>query len=160
MSSPEEYELIATLYYSVLENKEFNIQIVNYETTPLDTAYAFITSLYTNPESPLGFGPLGNDFNISYTGVRTPLDNTNSAITKRSFNETFTVNVPTGSLVANAVYYDNGSDFRTIVDETVFTVNGGRGLFNDAAIAVIKFDNTGEIFGYAGSRRIEVYKLK
>jgi hypothetical protein len=39
-------------------------------------------------------------------------------------------------------------------------VTGGRGLFDGPSIAVIKYDNTGELFGYPGVRRLEVYKLK
>ena len=160
MPHPEEYELIATLWYSIRENKEPNSQAVNYITEPFGDAFANIRSLYTNPENPLGFGPLGNDFTISYQGVRTPVDNVNSAITLPSFKETFIINVPAGSIEGSAVYYDNGSGNETTINDAIFTVTGGRGLFNDAAIAIIKYDNTGEIFGYTGSRRIEVYKLK
>tara|TARA_B110000037_G_scaffold206562_1_gene252627 strand:+ start:145 stop:399 length:255 start_codon:yes stop_codon:yes gene_type:complete len=82
-----------------------NSQFIDYETDPkLSNADASIISLYTNPENQLGFGPLGNDFTISYTGVRTNVDNSNSAITSPSFKETFIVNVPSGSLEASAVY--------------------------------------------------------
>ena len=160
MPEAEEYELIATLWYATRENKLLNSQSVDYETDPkLSDANASIRSLYTNPENPLGFGPLGNDFNISYTGVRTPVDNSNSAITLPSFKETFIANVPSGSLEASSVYYDRGSGEDTTVDENIFTVSGGRGLFSDAEIAIIKYDNSGETFGYPSSRRIEVFKL-
>ena len=160
MPEAEEYELIATLWYATVENDKSNFQIVSYETKPITDAYAVILSLYTNPENPLGFGPLGNDFNISYTGVRIPVDNSNSAITLPSFKETFIVNVPSGSLEASSVYYDRGSGEDTTVDENIFTVSGGRGLFSDAEIAIIKYDNSGKTFGYPSSRRIEVFKLK
>ena len=160
MPHPEDYELIATLWYSTTENFKPNAQFVNYQIEPETKAFDNIRSLYTSPENPLGFGPLGNNFTISFTGVRTPTDNTNSAITLPSFKETFFINVPSGSIEGSAVYYDNGSGNVTTVDEVIFTVTGGRDLFNDAAIVVIKYDNTGEIFGYPGSRRIEVYKLK
>ena len=160
MAEEQEYELIATLWYSTIENGKNNLQIVSYETKPLTDAYAVILSLYTNPKSPLGFGPLGNDFNISYQSVRIPVNNTNSAITLPSFKETFIVNVPSGSLKASAVYYDRGSGFETVVNENIFTVSGGSGLFNDASIAIINYDNSGEKFGKPFSRRIEVFKLK
>ena len=146
MPHPEEYELIATLWYSTRENKEPNSQAVSYETEPFGNAYANIRSLYTNPENPLGFGPLGNDFTISYQGVRTPVDNVNSASTLPSFKETFIINVPAGSIEGSAVYFDRGSGTDTTVDENVFTVSGGRGLFNDASIAIIKYDNNNVIF--------------
>lgn len=160
MSGAEKYELITTLWYSVIENKEPNSQAVNYETFPKTEAFDTIRSLYTNPQNNLGFVPLGNDFTISYTGVRTPVDNPNSAITLPSFKETFFINVPTGSIEATAVYYDTGSSTQTTLDENIFTVAAGRGLFQDAEIAIIKYDNTGELFGYAGARRIEIYKIK
>jgi len=160
MSGLEEYELVATLWYSVRENELPNSQAVAFETIPFGDAYANIRSLYTNPENPLGFGPLGNDFTISYTGVRTPLDNPNSAITFSSFKETFIINVPSGSIEGSSVYYDRGDGTDTTVDENIFTVSGGRGLFSDAAIAIIKYDNDGTKFGEKGSRRIEVFKLK
>ena len=160
MSDAEKYELITTLWYSVIENKEPNAQTVNYETFPKTEAYDNIRSLYTNPQDNLGFGPLGNYFTISYTGVRTPVDNPNSAITLPSFKETFFINVPNGSIEATSVYYDTGSSTQTTVDENIFTVAAGRGLFQDAEIAIIKYDNTGELFGYAGARRIEIYKIK
>ena len=158
--SESEYELIATLWYSSIENDKSNVQVVSYETNPLTDAYAVILSLYTNPENPLGFGPLGNDFTISYQGVRIPVNNPNSAVTLPSFKETFIVNVPSGSLEASAVYFDRGNGTTTTVDENIFTVSGGRGLFSDAKIAIIKYDNSGETFGYPLSRRIEVFKLK
>ena len=160
MSHPEEYELIATLWYSTRENKEPTFQVIYYKTKPLTTADASILSLYTNPGNPLGFGPLGNDFTILYEGVRTLVNNANSAITFPSFKETFIVNVPSGSLKASAVYYDRGSGFETVVNENIFTVSGGSGLFNDASIAIINYDNSGEKFGKPFSRRIEVFKLK
>ena len=160
MSGLEEYELVATLWYSVRENELPNSQAVAFETIPFGDAYANIRSLYTNPENPLGFGPLGNDFTISYTGVRTPLDNPNSAITLPSYKETFIINVPSGSIEGSSVYYDREDGTDTTVDENIFTVSGGRGLFSDAAIAIIKYDNDGTKFGEKGSRRIEVFKLK
>ena len=160
MPGNEEYELIATLWYATKDNGKSTLQNVSYETKPFADASASIISLYTNPENPLGFGPLGNDFTISYNGVRTPVDNPNSAITFPSYKETFIVNVPSGSLEASSVYYDRGSGFETSVDENIFTVSGGRGLFMCSAIAIIKYDNEGTIFGEKSSRRIEVFKLK
>ena len=160
MSNPEDYELIATLWYSVIENSKPNAQSVAYQTEPVTIAFDNIRSIYSNPSDPLGFAPLGNNFTISYKSVKTPTTNTNSAITFPSFKETFIINVPTGTIEASCVYFDRSLDATTTVDENIFTVTGGRGLFNDASIAIIKYDNTGEIFGYPGSRRIEVYKLK
>jgi hypothetical protein len=156
MSGPKDYELIATLWY-FFEN---NAQTVSYETVPFTIAVDNIISLYTNPEDPLGFGPLGNDFTISFTAVRTPVNNPNSAITLPSYKETFFINVPSGSIEGTSVYYDRGTDFTTTVDENIFTITGGRGLFDDAAIAIIKYDNDGTIFGIKGSRRVEVFKLR
>jgi hypothetical protein len=160
MSGPKDYELIATLWYSVSENKLPNAQKVNYETEPITVAYDNIRSLYTNPNDPLGFGPLGNDFTISYKAVRTPVNNPNSAITLPSLKETFFINVPAGSIEGTSVYYDRGSGDITTIDENIFTITGGRGLFDDAAIAIIKYDNDGSIFGINGARRIEVFKLR
>jgi hypothetical protein len=160
MSISEKYELITTLWYSIRENKLPNSQVVGFETEPFADAGANIRSLYTNPENQLGYGPLGNEFTISYTGVKTPLDNPNSNITLSSFKETFFINVPSGSIKGSSVYYDSVDGTGTTVDENIFTVSGGKGLFHDAVIAIIKYDNTGKLFGYAGARRIEVYKLK
>ena len=158
MSISEKYELITTLWYSIRENKLPNSQVVGFETEPFADAGANIRSLYTNPENQLGYGPLGNEFTISYTGVKTPLDNPNSAITFSSFKETFIINVPAGSIEGSSVYYDRGDGTDTTVDENIFTVSGGRGLFSDTAIAIIKYDNDGTKFGEKGSRRIEVFK--
>ena len=160
MPQPEEYELITTLWYSTRENKLRNDQSVAFITDPPANAYDNIRSLYTNPHDSLGFGPLGNDFTISYTGVRTPVNNDNSAITFPSFKETFIINVPAGTIEASAVYYDRGSDDETSIDENIFTVSGGRGIFNGAVIAIIKYDKDGDILGEPFSRRIEVYKLR
>jgi hypothetical protein len=159
MPASEEYELITTLWYSTREDKLPNAQTVAFITDPPSDAGDNIRSLYTSPHDSLGFGPLGNDFTISYTGVRTPVNNDNSAITFPSFKETFIINVPAGTIEGSAVYYDRGSGSDTTVDENVFTISGGRGIFNGAVIAIIKYDNDGEIFGEPFSRRIEVYKL-
>jgi hypothetical protein len=159
MSAPKDYELIATLWYLL----DGNAQAVVYETNPFLfslSAIDYIVSLYTNPEDPLGFGPLGNDFTISYSAVRTPVNNPNSAITLPSYKETFFINVPAGSIEGTSVYYDTGTGLETTVDENIFTISGGRGLFHDAAIAIIKYDNDGSIFGIKGSRRVEVFKLR
>ena len=163
MSSPkpEDYELMATLWYATKEDGKPNFQNVSYETVPVNSeANDTILSLYSDPSSLIGFGPLGNDWTISYTGVRTPVDNPNSAITFPSYKETFNINVPNGSIEASAVYYDKGSGFETTVNENIFTVTGGRGVFQDAAIAIITYDNSGEIFGKPSSRRIEIFRLK
>jgi len=160
MKKPEDYKLIATLWFVVIDNKERTGNFISIKTEPKTTALYTISSLYTSPYDPLGFAPLGNNFNISFNGARIPADNPNSAITKASVNDSFTVNVPNGSFNASAVYYDNGNDFINVNEQEVFMVNGGYGLFEDAKIAVIKYDNTGEIFGYPFSRRVEVFKLK
>ena len=160
MKKPEDYKLIATLWFRVIENKERTDNYINIITEPETTALYNIRSLYTSPCNPLGFAPLGNNFNISFNGARILVNNPNSAITKASVNDSFTVNVPNGSFNASSVYYDSGNDFINVNEQEVFMVNGGYGLFEDAKIAVIKYDNTGEIFGYPFSRRVEVYKLK
>jgi len=159
MTKPEDYKLIATLWYSTIENEQPNANVINFNTTPETVAVSNIRSLYSSPYDPLGFGPLGNEFNISYQITRIPTNNPNSAITKPSQNETFVVNVPSGSFNATAVYFDNGSSTTTNAEKEVFMVNGGTGIFGDAKIAIIKYDNTGEIFGYPFSRRVEVFKL-
>ena len=158
---PEDYELVATLWYAIRVDGKLTIQNVNYETVPVNSeASDSILSLYSDPSSPLGFGPLGNDWTISYTGVRTPVNNPNSAITFPSYKETFIINVPNGSIEASSVYYDRGSGFDTTVSENIFTVTGGRGIFQDSEIAIITYDNSGEIFGEPSSRRIEIFRLK
>jgi hypothetical protein len=158
---PEDYHLIATLWYTTREDGKPNAQKVDYNTNPVNSdAYSDIRSLYSSPSNPSGFGPLGNDFTISYQGVRTPDNNSNSAITKSSFNETFLINVPSGSFEASAVYYDTGSGTETTVKENIFTVTGGKGLFHDASIALITYDNSGEKFGQLFCRRVEVFSLK
>src|SRR6056300_849812 len=137
---PEDYELLTTLWYSTREDGKPNSQVVAYDTVPVNSdAYDNIRSLYSNPSSPAGFGPLGNDFTISYKGVRTALGNENSAITFPSFKETFVMNVPSGSIEGGAVYYDRGSGNETTVDENVFTVTGGSGVFQGAEIALITY---------------------
>ena len=159
--NPEDYELVITLWYATREDGKPNSQIVNYDTIPVNSdAYDNIRSLYSDPSNPLGFGPLGNDFTISYKGVRTPTTNVNSAVTFPSFKETLVLNVPSGSIEAGAVYYDKGSGDETTIDESIFTVTGGRGVFQDAKIALITYDNSGEKFGKPFSRRIEVFRLK
>ena len=160
MPGNEEYELIATLWYATKDNGKSTFQLVEFETEPIADASATIFSLYTNPENPLGFGPLGNDFNISYDSIRTPVNNPNSAITLPSYKETLITNIPSGSFEASAVYYDRGTGLDTTVNKNTFTVSGGRGLFSDASIAIIDYDNSGEKFGYPSSRRIDVFKLK
>jgi hypothetical protein len=55
---------------------------------------------------------------------------------------------------------DRGRRLVTTVNKNTFTVSGGRGLFNDASIAIINYDNSGEKFGNPLSRRIKVFKLK
>ena len=158
---PEDYELLTTLWYATRENGKLNGQSVTYDTVPVNSdSNDDIRSLYSDPKGTLGFGPLGNDWTISYKGVRTPVNNENSAITFPSYKETFNINVPSGSFEGAAVYYDKGSGFDTTVNENVFIVTGGRGVFQDAAIALITYDNNGEIFGEPFSRRIEVYRLK
>jgi hypothetical protein len=159
--NPEDYELITTLWYATREDGKRNAQDVEYDTVPVNSgAFDSMRSLYSDPSSPLGFGPLGNDFTISGKGVRTGVGNPNSAITLPSYKETFFINVPNGSIEASAVYYDKGSEKETIIDENIFTVTGGRGVFQDAEIALITYDNSGEKFGQPFSRRIEVYRLK
>jgi hypothetical protein len=158
---PEDYELLTTLWYATREDGKPNSQAVLYNTVPVASdAYDNIRSLYSDPENPLGFGPLGNDYTISYKGVRTSVGNENSAITFPSFKETFIINVPAGSIEGGAVYYDKGSGTDTTVDENVFTVTGGSGVFQGAEIAIISYDNSGDKFGEPSSRRIEVFKLK
>ena len=158
---PEDYELIATLWYATREDGKPNSQPVFYNTDPVKSdAYANIRSLYSSPYDSLGFGPLGNDFTISYQGVRTPVNNPNSAITFPSYKETLLINVPAGSIEASAVYYDRGTTTDTTVNENIFTVTGGRGIFQDAEIAIITYDNSGDKFGKPTSRRIEVFRLK
>jgi hypothetical protein len=158
---PEDYELVATLWYASSEDGKPTFQLVSYDTVPVDGgAYDVILSLYSDPKSTLGWGPLGNDWTISYKGVRTPVNNENSAITFPSYKETFIINVPNGSVEASSVYYDRGSGVDTTVNENIFTVSGGRGVFQDSEIAIITYDNSGEIFGEPSSRRIEVFKLK
>ena len=158
---PEDYELLTTLWYATREDGKPNSQAVLYNTVPVASdAYDNIRSLYSDPENPLGFIPLGNDYTISYKGVRTSVDNENSAITFPSFTETFIINVPAGSIDGGAVYYDKGSGTDTTVDENIFTITGGSGVFQDAEIAIISYDNSGEKFGEPFSRRIEVFRLK
>lgn len=159
MSNPEDYTLIATLWFLVIDNKGRTGNFISILTEPETTALYTINSLYTSPYDPLGFAPLGNNFNISFHGARIPANNPNSAITKASVNDSFNVNVPNGSFNASAVYYDNGTDFINVNEQEVFMVNGGYGLFEDAKIAIIKYDNTGEIFGHPFIRRVEVFKL-
>lgn len=161
MSASDKYELIATVWYKIVENGQPTSQRVIYDTTPVDSdAVSTIFSLYTSPNDPLGFAPLGNLFTIFYDGVRTPINNNNSAITLPSYKETFVVNVPNGTCIATAVYYDKGNSVVTTVNDVIFTVTGGRGIFNDADIALITYDNIGNIFGEPFTRRVEFYKLK
>ena len=157
---PEDYELVTTLWYATREDGNQNSQTVLYDTVPVNSVAANIRSLYSNPYDPLGFGPLGNDFTISYKGARTPVNNPNSAISKASVNETFLINVPSGSFEASTVYYDTATGTEASVEENVFTVTGGRGIFQDAEIAIITYDNSGQKFGYPFSRKIEVFRLK
>jgi hypothetical protein len=161
MSASEKYELITTVWYKVSENGQMTSQNVNYNTIPVESdADSIIFSLYTSPNDPLGFAPLGNLFTISYDAVRTPINNNNSAITLSSLKETILVNVPNGTCVATAVYYDKGNSGLTNVKEVIFTVTGGRGIFYDADIVLVTYDDTGNIFGEPFSRRVEFYKLK
>jgi hypothetical protein len=158
---PEDYELVATLWYAIRTDGKLTFQNVDYKTVPANSeATDSILSLTSSPYNPLGFGPLGNDWTISYQGVRTSVGNENSAITFPSYKETFIINVPAGSIEASSVYYDKGSGFDTTVNENIFTVTGGRGVFQDSEIAIITYDNSGEIFGEPSSRRIEVFRLK
>ena len=158
---PEDYELVATLWYAIRTDGKLTFQNVDYKTVPANSeATDSILSLTSSPYNPLGFGPLGNDWTISYQGVRTPVNNENSAITFPSYKETFIINVPNGSVEASSVYYDKGSGFDTTVNENIFTVTGGRGVFQDSEIAIITYDNSGEIFGEPSSRRIDVFRLK
>ena len=160
MTKPEDYKLIATLWYSTEDNGNSNAQQIEYTTTPTTVSDDSIRSLYTAPCNPLGFGPLGNEFTISYQTVKTLVNNPYSSITKSSFKETMFVNVPNGSFEACAVYYDNSVNNETTISENIFTVTGGRGIFNDANIALVKYDNKGDIFGYPFTRRVEIFKLK
>jgi hypothetical protein len=160
MYKPEDYKLIATLWFLIIENKECTGNYVSKITEPKTTSLNTISSLYSSPYDVLGFAPLGNNFNISFNGARISADKPNSAIKKASVNNSFTVNVPNGSFNASSLYYDNLTNFINVNEQEVFTVNSGHGIFEDAKIALIKYDNTGKIFGYPFSRRIEIYKLK
>lgn len=160
MRKPEDYTLVATLWYSRIENGKPNSNLVITNTTPEVFAGSDVRSLYTSPNDPLGFGPLGNKFYILIQGIRIPAINPNSAIDKPTFYEIYSINVPNGSFNASAIYIDFGTEKITTNEEETFMINGGTGIFEDAKIAIIKYDNTGDIFGFPQSRRIEVFKYK
>lgn len=149
------------LWYSTRENGKSNSQAVYYDTIPKNIiSGTTIRSLYSDPDSPLGFVPLGNNYNITYTCCRTPTNNLNSAITFSSCFETFNINTPFGSVSGSTVYYDKGSGIDTSVDKNIYNITGGTGNFRESVIAIITYDNSGEKFGYPFSRKIEFFRLK
>jgi hypothetical protein len=52
MCKPEDYKLIAILWYATEDNGNSTAQLIKYTTTPTTVSYDNIRSLYTSPNNP------------------------------------------------------------------------------------------------------------
>jgi|TARA_B110000483_G_scaffold238393_1_gene314934 hypothetical protein len=165
MSTNEEkqYTLIATLWYSGKTKNsegifESNAQYINVTTTPATENYHDIRAMNTSPDT--GYESLGDSSTISYTGCRTILENKNSDITTPTFKEDFVISTPGSLLTGTSVYPDSGFGEITTTDKTIWAITGGTGIFQDANLARIDYDNKGFKFGIEYSRRVRVFKVE
>ena len=111
------YTLIKEVYYSTKDNGISNDNNVNTLTDPISTKVDDIRTLRTNFS--VGFKKLdGQLYNISYSGVRVPNNNSTSNV-PATFKETFVINDgPENSVTGTAVYNDTGSsDITTVLKQ-------------------------------------------
>ena len=152
------YTLIKEVYYSTKDDGVSNSNNVDTLTDPVSTKGDNSRTLRTNFS--VGFKKLdGQLYNISYSGVRVP-DNNSISDVPATFKETFVINDgPENSVTGTAVYNDTGSSDITTVAKTKW-IASGTGKLIHVNFATIEYDNSGEKFGYPNSRRIRLFKLE
>lgn len=152
------YTLIKEVYYSTKDNGVSNSNNVNTLTDPKTIKGDNIRTLRTNFS--VGFKKLdGQLYNISYSGVRVPANNSTANVPP-TYKETFVINDgPENSVTGTAVYADTGSSDITNISKTKW-IASGTGKLIHVNFATIEYDNSGEKFGYPNSRRIRLFKLE
>jgi hypothetical protein len=74
---------------------------------------------------------------ISYVGFRIP----KNGHIKKTYNETLTLQVPGGMLVASQVYDDPGNGIDTTLSNVTFMIHNAIGIFKGKKGLRIKYDN-------------------
>ena len=147
MPKPEDYELITTLWFN-----SDNISNSNFDSE--ESSKLNICPLYNMSSSKCVFAPIGDQFKLIYQN-----NSSSSEINKRKYFDSLLINIPYGSVNSTPSFYYN--DYYNYEDDCqLYTVNDGNGIFKNASIILITFDDKGVKFGYKNSRRVEIFKLK
>ena len=125
--------VIDTKYYSL--SGILQLDFVPY--TP-GSAYSGVTMLHlTNSDYTL----LDPSSQITFVGYRLAA-NPATGWPIGKYNETITLQTPSGMVVASTTYYDPGTGFATTTPSETYTVYNGTGNYANARYLVIYFDNT------------------
>ena len=160
---PEDYELITTMWYILRYEDGPSYNSLKYQVDDPEDGIGenLVTSLTTGPNDPNGsWSCMGNDFSLSKIFTNIEPRNPRSCITKQYRKRSYLISVPNGELSTEGFYYDKKNTPIGAIDNVVYNVSSGSGIFEDAKIIHITVDNDGSIFGQKWGRRVEVFKLK